>query len=161
MYYVGMFLGLALGIGAYIVWMKYMKKSIEKQNINLNKDDFVIKRTKVGVIFYTLILVLCVIVFVVRERTLWYTLFTIFMVVVSVYKIQFDINRKIIVKDNFVTTEKGEVYNFSEFDFCRTNGKLLYVFKNNRPIIKLNNEDVGFNVFVEKLKNANVEIEIV
>ena len=76
----------------------------------------------------------------------------------NLFNVQKAINRKITVENNRITDTKGNVYSFSEFTSCRVINMATILFIDNNPVLKIENDDIGYDIFLQKLKEYNIQI---
>ena len=116
------------------------------------------------VVFNTIILILIVAAFalykqglIFHDTIIWDILFII-VILMNLFTIQKAINRKIIVEDERITDSKGNIFYFHQFTSCRIINMATILFIDNNPVLKIENDDIGYNVFLKKLKQYNIQI---
>lgn len=142
-----------------------MKKAAQVKGRKLDINNFVMQKPKSKTILHTFILILEVAGFallkggiIFNDTIIWNVLFII-VTILSLLNIQKSIHRKIIVKNNFLTDANGNTYSFSDFTGVKVLNKVSIIFVNNIPTIRIENDDIGYDLLLEKLKNNNIKIE--
>ncbi len=158
-------IGIFLGMFCFSLWTKYMNKTVNKKTETINnKDYFIMKKPKSKVVFHTAILILIAAGFalykqglIFHDSIIWDVLF-IFVIIMNLFSVQKAINRKVIIEDERITDAKGNTFYFYQFTSCRIINMATILFIDNNPALKIENDDIGYNIFLEKLKNYNIQI---
>lgn len=157
-------IGIILGVFCFSIWTKYMKRTTNKKTEKINENYFIMKKPISKVVFNTIILILIVAAFalykqglIFHDTIIWDILFII-VILMNLFTIQKSINRKIIVEDERITDSKGNIFYFHQFTSCRIINMATILFIDNNPVLKIENDDIGYNVFLKKLKQYNIQI---
>lgn len=157
-------IGIILGVFCFSIWTKYMKRTTNKKTEKINENYFIMKKPISKVVFNTIILILIVAAFalykqglIFHDTIIWDILFII-VILMNLFTIQKAINRKIIVEDERITDSKGNIFYFHQFTSCRIINMATILFIDNNPVLKIENDDIGYNVFLKKLKQYNIQI---
>ncbi len=157
-------IGIILGVFCFSIWTKYMKRTTNKKTEKINENYFIMKKPVSKVVFNTIILILIVAAFafykqglIFHDTIIWDILFII-VILMNLFTIQKAINRKIIVEDERITDSKGNIFYFHQFTSCRIINMATILFIDNNPVLKIENDDIGYNVFLKKLKQYNIQI---
>lgn len=157
-------IGIILGVFCFSIWTKYMKRTTNKKTEKINENYFIMKKPVSKVVFNTIILILIVAAFalykqglIFHDTIIWDILFII-VILMNLFTIQKSINRKIIVEDERITDSKGNIFYFHQFTSCRIINMATILFIDNNPVLKIENDDIGYNVFLKKLKQYNIQI---
>lgn len=157
-------IGIILGVFCFSIWTKYMRKTTNKKTEKINENYFIMKKPVSKVVFNTIILILIVAAFalykqglIFHDTIIWDILFII-VILMNLFTIQKSINRKIIVEDERITDSKGNIFYFHQFTSCRIINMATILFIDNNPVLKIENDDIGYNVFLKKLKQYNIQI---
>lgn len=157
-------IGIILGVFCFSIWTKYMRRTTNKKTEKINENYFIMKKPVSKVVFNTIILILIVAAFalykqglIFHDTIIWDILFII-VILMNLFTIQKSINRKIIVEDERITDSKGNIFYFHQFTSCRIINMATILFIDNDPVLKIENDDIGYNVFLKKLKQYNIQI---
>lgn len=157
-------IGIILGVFCFSIWTKYMRRTTNKKTEKINENYFIMKKPVSKVVFNTIILILIVAAFalykqglIFHDTIIWDILFII-VILMNLFTIQKSINRKIIVEDEKITDSKGNIFYFHQFTSCRIINMATILFIDNNPVLKIENDDIGYNVFLKKLKQYNIQI---
>ena len=157
-------IGIILGVFCFSIWTKYMRRTTNKKAEKINENYFIMKKPISKVVFNTIILILIVAAFalykqglIFHDTIIWDILFII-VILMNLFTIQKAINRKIIVEDERITDSKGNIFYFHQFTSCRIINMATILFIDNNPVLKIENDDIGYNVFLKKLKQYNIQI---
>lgn len=155
-------LGIVLGMFTYRVFRNRMLRSAASQSESITGDIFTIKKPFIKTAANTVLLVVWIAIFAVYKNGLLFEQsrsFDILSVIVALmifYQIYTCINNKTEVYTNTVTDKRGNRYYFSDFSGYRRIGSSVVVYFENRPVIKVDRDDIGFERFIEILDEYNV-----
>ena len=157
-------IGIILGVICFSMWTKYMSKTVKRKSLKIDENNFVMKKPQSKVVFHTGILIFTVAAFalykqglIFQDSLMWDILFIV-VILMNLFNVQKAINRKITVENNKITDTKGNVYSFSEFTSCRVINMATILFIDNNPVLKIENDDIGYDIFLQKLKEYNIKI---
>ncbi|WP_294466449.1 hypothetical protein [uncultured Anaerofustis sp.] len=157
-------IGIFLGMICFSMWSRYMQNSVKKETENLDEHNFTVKKPKSKVVFHSVILFAWVIIFalyqsgIIFEKNIFFYIVTALVVVMSLYRIQYCIYRKITVEGEKITDTKGNVYYFSDFTSCKIIDSAFMLFIDNTPTLKLERDDIGYDTFLKRVFDTGMKV---
>ncbi|WP_411328733.1 hypothetical protein [Anaerofustis stercorihominis] len=157
-------MGIVLGMICFSAWTKYMNDSVNKQTEKLDENNFIVRKPKSKTVFYSVILFAWVIIFalyqggIIFEKNIFFYAVTALVILMSLYKIQYCIHRKITVEGEKITDTKGNIYYFSDFTSCKIIDSAFMLFIGNTPTLKLERDDVGYNTFLNRVFSTGMKV---
>jgi len=157
-------LGIILGMFCFSIITKYMNNTVNKESAKLDEDSFIIRKPKSKVIFHSFILFAWVIIFalyqkgIIFEKNMFFYVITALVIIMSLYKIQYCMYRKIEVDGDKITDTKGNVYHISDFTSCKIIDSAFMLFIDNAPTLKLERDDIGYDLFMKKVFDSKMQI---
>lgn len=154
---IAMILGIILGMFTYRTFRNYLNRSASRQSETITSDIFTIRKPTVKTVMNTFLLIVWVSIFAMYKRGILFEqsmLFDAVSVIIALmifYQIYTCINTRIEVYNNTVTDKRGNRYFFTDLDGYRKIGTSIVVYFQQRPVIKVDHDDIGRDRFVEIL----------